>query len=66
MVVISTMLVVAWSSGHLVAAGAALSFVISDSTIARDRFVEPWAAAPVFIMVTYHLAQAGFVVSLLR
>ena len=63
---IGTMLAVAVASGNPLAAVAAALFVASDSMIAWSRFVAPFAAAPVAIMVTYHLAQAGFVLSLLR
>ena len=44
----------------------ALLFVTSDSMIAWSKFVAPFDAAPVAIMVTYHLAQAGFVLSLVH
>lgn len=66
LVVIGTMLAVAVASGNPVAAVGAALFVASDSMIAWSRFVADFEAAPVAIMVTYHLAQAGFVLSLLR
>jgi uncharacterized membrane protein YhhN len=66
LVVIGTMLACALASGNVLAAVAAVLFVASDSMIAWDRFVARFPAAPVAIMVTYHLAQAGFVLSLLR
>ena len=66
LVVIGTMLAVAFASGNAFAAVAAVLFVASDSMIAWSRFVSPFRAAPVAIMVTYHLAQAGFVLSLLH
>jgi alkenylglycerophosphocholine/alkenylglycerophosphoethanolamine hydrolase len=66
LVVIGTMLAVAVASGNPLAMIAAALFVTSDSMIAWSKFVAPFAAAPVAIMVTYHLAQAGFVLSLLR
>jgi uncharacterized membrane protein YhhN len=44
-------------------AGAFL-FVGSDALIAETRFVRPHRGAPVAIMVTYHLALAGLVLSL--
>ena len=47
----------------LAAVGAALFFA-SDSTIAWNRFVKPLTWAPLFIIVTYHLGQAGLVLSL--
>jgi hypothetical protein len=34
--------------------------------IAWNRFVQPFAAAAVAIMVTYHLGQLGLVLSLLH
>jgi uncharacterized membrane protein YhhN len=66
LVVIGTMLAVAVASGNVLAAIAAAVFVASDSMIAWSKFVAPFTAAPVAIMVTYHLAQAGFVLSLLH
>jgi len=66
MVVISAMLATALATGNLVAGIGALLFVASDSMIAWDRFVRSWTWAPLAIMVTYHLGQAGLVASLLR
>lgn len=66
LVVIATMLAVAAASGNVIAGVAAALFVASDAMIAWSKFVAPFAAAPVAIMVTYHLAQAGFVLSLLH
>jgi uncharacterized membrane protein YhhN len=65
-VVISAMLATALASGIVLAAIGATLFVASDSMIAWDRFVRRFAWAPVAIMVTYHLGQAGLVASLLR
>lgn len=39
------------------ALGGALLFVVSDSTLALDKFRRPFAVAPVVVMVTYYLAQ---------
>jgi uncharacterized membrane protein YhhN len=64
--VISAMLATALATGNVVAAAGAVLFVTSDSLIAWDRFVRPVRWAPVAIMVTYHLGQAGLVASLLR
>jgi len=64
MVVITAMVVSAVASGNGVAAAGAVLFAASDSMIALDRFVAPFAAAPVAIMVTYHLGQALLVASL--
>ena len=64
--VISAMVVVAIGSGDGFAAAGALLFYTSDSLIAWDRFVSPRTWARHAIMITYHLAQAGLVVSLNR
>jgi uncharacterized membrane protein YhhN len=64
--VISAMLATALATGNVVAGAGAVLFVTSDSMIAWDRFVKRFAWAPVAIMVTYHLGQAGLVASLLR
>jgi uncharacterized membrane protein YhhN len=66
LVVIGAMLAAAIASGNAFAVVGAALFVGSDSMIAWSRFVVPFDAAPVAIMVTYHLAQAGFVLSLLH
>jgi uncharacterized membrane protein YhhN len=65
-VVISAMLALALATGNVLAAAGAGLFVASDSMIAWNRFVRPFSAAGVAIMVTYHLGQAGLVLSLLR
>ena len=64
--VISAMLATALATGNLLAGAGAVLFVASDSMIAWDRFVRSFAWAPVAIMVTYHLGQAGLVASLAR
>jgi uncharacterized membrane protein YhhN len=65
MAVISLMVACAAGSGDPVAIVGATLFLVSDSLIAWHRFVRPLAWAPVAIMVTYHLAQTGLVLSLL-
>lgn len=62
---IGAMAASAIASGNAFAIVGALLFVASDSLIAETRFVEerPWGQ--VAVMVTYHLAQAGLVLSLL-
>jgi uncharacterized membrane protein YhhN len=65
-VVLAAMLASALASGNVVAAVGAALFVASDSMIAWDRFVRSFPGAGVAIMVTYHLGQAGLVLSLLR
>ena len=64
-VVISVMVVTAVGTGDGRAIVGASLFYVSDALIAWNRFVQPLAFAPVAIMVTYHLAQAGLVLFLL-
>ncbi len=64
--VISAMVACAIGSGDAVAVAGAGLFYGSDLTIALTRFERPRQWGPVTIMVTYHLAQALLVVSLLR
>ena len=66
MVVISVMLATALATGNVPAAIGAALFVSSDAMIAWNRFVRPFRGADVGIMVTYHLGQAGLVLSLLH
>jgi uncharacterized membrane protein YhhN len=66
MVVISAMVTCALATGNVLAAVGASLFFASDALIAWNRFVAPLAWAPVAIMVTYHLGQAGLVTSLVR
>ena len=66
MVVIGVMLATALAVGNPLAAVGAGLFVTSDSMIAWDRFVARVPGASFLIMVTYHLGQAGLVVSLVR
>jgi uncharacterized membrane protein YhhN len=63
--VISVMVISAIASGNVAAAAGAVLFAGSDSMIAWSRFVRPFRAASVAIMVTYHLGQALLVLSLL-
>ena len=63
-VVIGAMGVSAVASGNALAAVGALLFMASDSLIGENRFVQPHAWAGGAIMVTYHLGQAGLVLSL--
>jgi len=62
---ISAMVVSGIATGNGFAIAGALLFLMSDSLIAETRFVasRPWQ--PVAIMVTYHLALTGLVLSLL-
>jgi uncharacterized membrane protein YhhN len=63
-VVIAVMGASAVASGNVVAAVGALLFMASDSLIGETRFVAPRVWGGVAIMVTYHLGQAGLVLSL--
>lgn len=65
MVVISVMAAAALSSGRPLAGAGAVLFAASDAMIAWNRFVRPFPAASVAIMVSYHLGQAALVLSLL-
>lgn len=64
MVVISGMVVSALAAGGLWAVAGAALFYVSDALIGWARFVGPVPAGRVAIMVTYHLGQAGLVLSL--
>jgi uncharacterized membrane protein YhhN len=66
MAVITVMTATALASGSPWAGAGAVLFAASDGMIAWDRFVRPFRAAPVAVMVSYHLAQAGLVLSLLH
>ncbi len=65
MAVISTMVVAAWGRGVVVGIVGALLFYASDAILAWNRFVAPSRLLQVAVMVTYHLAQLGLVLSLL-
>jgi uncharacterized membrane protein YhhN len=64
MVVISTMVATAIGTGHPAAIVGSASFYASDALIAWNRFLHETPYARVSIMVTYHLAQVGLVLSL--
>lgn len=66
MVVISAMVSAAIATGNVLAAVGAALFFSSDTLIAWNRFVEPKSWMPLAIIVTYHLGQAGLVLSLTR
>jgi uncharacterized membrane protein YhhN len=63
---IAVMVASALASGNVVAGVGAVLFMTSDSLIGEHRFVRPRSWQPVAIMVSYHLAQALLVVSLVR
>ncbi len=64
MAVISAMVVSASATGNVVAIAGAVSFYASDALIAWTRFIEDYPWGRVAVMVTYHLAQVGLVLSL--
>jgi uncharacterized membrane protein YhhN len=64
-VAISLMLISAAATRQPPAILGALLFYTSDLLLAWNRFVRAMAWAPVAIIVTYHLGQAGLVLSLL-
>lgn len=61
---LSTMLVVAFGTGNLLAAFGALAFLVSDAVLGWNAFVRPVPRARLVIMTTYHLAQVALVASL--
>ena len=65
MVALSIMVILALTRGPWLAAVAAVVFLASDSILAWNKFVTPKPWMRLGVIVTYHLAQAGFVVSLL-
>ncbi|MGQ0832196.1 MAG: lysoplasmalogenase [Microthrixaceae bacterium] len=64
MTVISVMVMSAIGTGHPAAILGAGSFFASDALIAWNRFLRETRHARLAIMVTYHLAQIGLVLSL--
>jgi uncharacterized membrane protein YhhN len=64
MVVIGTMLAASALPPNRLAIAGAATFVLSDSILARNRFVRPFAHAQLATMVTYHAALAFIVLSL--
>lgn len=62
--VISLMVASAIGRGQPAAIGGASFFYASDALIAWNRFIQETPHARLVIMVTYHLAQFGLVVSL--
>jgi uncharacterized membrane protein YhhN len=62
---ISAMVALAAATGRPASVAGAGLFYASDSLIAWNRFMRPFAWAPLAVIVTYHLGQAGLVLSLL-
>lgn len=64
MVTIGAVVVLAVGSWSTVAGIAALLFMVSDTLLAWARFVGSAPGGRVMVMVTYQLAQAGFVLAI--
>ena len=64
MVVIGVVVILAVGSSSIVVEIAALLFLTSDALLAWARFVGPAPGGRVTVMVTYQLAQAGFVLAI--
>jgi uncharacterized membrane protein YhhN len=65
-VVILTMLVVAWSAGPALMAIGAAFFVASDSLLGWNRFVDEDRRLQMAVMPTYHIGQALMALALLH
>jgi uncharacterized membrane protein YhhN len=66
LVVISAMVVTAGGTGRLLVLLGAVSFLVSDTVLALDRFVGQRPAARMVVIVTYHLGQLMMVIGALR
>ena len=64
MLVIGLVVILAVGSSSMVAAIAALLFLTSDALLAWGRFVGSTPGGRVTVMLTYQLAQAGFVLAI--
>jgi uncharacterized membrane protein YhhN len=64
-VVIGAMVIYAFTTGVTLIAVGATVFAVSDTVLARDRFVHPWDRAQLVVMVTYHVGQALIVAGVL-
>jgi uncharacterized membrane protein YhhN len=64
-VVIGAMVIYAFTTGEPLIAVGATVFAVSDTVLARDRFVRPWERAQLLVMVTYHVGQALIVLGVL-
>lgn len=62
--VILAMMVLAWGTHRFLAALGATLFCISDAVLADNEFVAPRRGAHLVVMVTYHLAQALLLLSI--
>ena len=63
---LGAMVVLAFGTTAVATAVGGALFLVSDSTLAWDRFVRRLPRGPVIVMVTYHLAQALLLIGLIR
>ncbi|MCL6416627.1 lysoplasmalogenase [Aestuariirhabdus sp. Z084] len=56
-IVVMALCTILGKDNHPLVMAGALSFLLSDSMIAIDRFLSPFGLASLFIMITYYLAQ---------
>ena len=61
---IGAMVVTAVGAGGAAAIAGAALFFVSDALIGETRFVRPRSWGPVAVIITYHLALTGLLVSL--
>ena len=66
LVVICVMVITASGTGRPVVLLGAVSFLVSDTVLALDRFVGPRGNARIVVIVTYHLGQLLMVIGALR
>jgi uncharacterized membrane protein YhhN len=64
LLVLGVMTVLAGWHGAVVGLAGAAAFVVSDSMLGWDKFVQPLPWAPVGVMVTYHAALLGLFLAL--
>jgi uncharacterized membrane protein YhhN len=65
LVVIGAMVAAAAGTGSAVALAGAVTFLVSDTILAWNRFVRPIPLGRPLVMITYHLGLLGIVLSLL-
>ena len=66
LLVICAMVVTASGTGRPIVLLGAVSFLVSDTVLALDRFVGPRGHARIVVIVTYHLGQLLMVIGALR
>lgn len=65
MLVIGAMVITAWMTGEWLIGVGAVTFAVSDSILAVNKFVAPVRHGNLAVMVTYHLGQALIVLGVL-